>query len=67
MIGKRIMKLNIFDVVKLNNGKTGIVKENKNCIKIEVIDEDGKSTGLYEIKQEEIDKVMYKNEITSKL
>lgn len=67
MIGKRIMKLNIFDVVKLKNGKKGIVKENRSCIKIEIIDKDGKSAGLYETKQEEIDKVMYKNEITSKL
>ena len=67
MIGKRIMKLNIFDVVKLKNGNTGIVKENKNCIKIEVIDKDGKSIGLYETKQEEIEQVLYKNEITSKL
>lgn len=54
------MKLKVFDVVKLNDGKKAtIIETNKDCYKAEIVDECGVSHGYKSIKDKEIAEVIF--------
>ena len=58
--GVRKMKVKLFDVVKINSGNNATVLGiNNNTYIVEVIDDEGKTIGIKEITNSEINEVIY--------
>lgn len=56
------MQFKIFDVVELEEGKKAtIMKIEDNIITGEIVDKDGKSSGVEDIERERIIKIIYRN------
>ena len=54
------MKVKLFDVVKINSGnKATVLGINNNTYIVEVIDDEGKTIGIKEITNSEINEVIY--------
>ncbi|MBE5806653.1 MAG: hypothetical protein E7313_08140 [Clostridiales bacterium] len=59
------MEINIFDVIKLNDGRIGTVKSKQGKqVLIELANNEENKEKVIEINKIDIDKILYKNKIT---